>query len=117
MLVLDSYVHTSSSFDSNLNLNRLVKKCKKTGLNTVFLADHNLLASCKKHQEFARSHGVELIPGVELETDFGDIIGVFPVADLPELSFDFKNCKSIEEFIDFVKEKEGFSILPHPFYR
>lgn len=92
--------HTSHSPDSLIDPLHLVKRCHTLGL-TPCVTDHNTIAShavLKKHLEF--------IPGEEIRTDKGDLIGLYLTECIPKYT-------PFLEALDMIKAQGGVSYLPH----
>jgi hypothetical protein len=98
---IDFHVHTSHSPDSLIRLADLQRKSEALGIIPA-LADHY---SIKAHAE-ARSLGMRFIPGEEILTDKGDLIGLYLSELIP------KNVP-FAEAIDNVHGQGGLAYLPH----
>ena len=95
---IDFHVHTNSSLDSSIKPGELAKKAEPLGIIPA-ITDHNTTESWKKMKS-------TFIPGEEIRTTAGDLIGLFLTEEIPKhLSF--------EETIDKIKEQGGLSYLPH----
>ena len=64
-------LHTHSSFsDGTLTPTELVKLAAQTGLSSIALTDHDTTDGVCEALAAADRYGVEVIPGVELSTDY-----------------------------------------------
>ncbi|MBC7334202.1 MAG: PHP domain-containing protein, partial [Actinobacteria bacterium] len=101
------HIHTKYSFDSLMHPKKLLKICKQLGADAVYITDHNTIRGSLEAKKYEEDLGIEVIPGIEIKTQYGDIIGV----DLTEeiLTRDF------EEVLDEIKSQGGISVLPHPY--
>ena len=95
---IDFHVHTNSSLDSSIKPDELAKKAESLGIIPA-ITDHNTTESWEKMKS-------TFIPGEEIRTTAGDLIGLFLTEEIPKhLSF--------EESIDKIKGQGGLSYLPH----
>lgn len=102
-LKVDFHVHTTASRDSSIKPEDLFKKSKKLGI-IPSITDHNSISSIEKFRELT----ADFIPGEEIKTDVGDLIGLY-IQDLIPKKTPFL------EALDKIKEQGGLSCLPHGF--
>lgn len=105
---LDLHVHTNYSKDSLIDPKDAVKVAIKKGLNGLAICDHNTLRACRilkkeRHENFI------IIPGMEVETHIGEVIGLF-IED--EIKIKDNNFFTI---IEQIKNNNGIVVIPHPF--
>ena len=107
MLRTDLHVHTRYSFDCGTDLESLVARCVRRGLNCVAVTDHNTIQGAIAIRELAP---FQIIVGEEISTAGGDIIGLFLEQEVPA---------GLEptEAARRVKEQGGLVSIPHPFDR
>lgn len=98
---LDFHCHTNHSPDSIIVPRELAAKAKKLGIIPV-ITDHNSIAV---HKEL-RTLKMQFIPGEEIRTDKGDLIGIYLNEAIP------KHTPFLEA-LDKIKEQGGVSYLPH----
>ena len=67
--IVDLHVHSTES-DGTLTPEDLVAEAKKVGLAAFALTDHDTCQGVGKAMPCAASAGIELIPGIELSTDY-----------------------------------------------
>lgn len=67
--IVDLHVHSSAS-DGTFSPTALMEEAKKAGLCAMALTDHDTTAGVKAAQAAADGLGIELIPGVELSTEY-----------------------------------------------
>lgn len=67
--IVDLHVHSSAS-DGTFSPEELMEEAKKAGLSAMALTDHDTTAGIKAAQVAADRLGIELIPGVELSTEY-----------------------------------------------
>jgi len=103
---IDMHVHTNNSKDSNQTLQKIARIGKKRGLDGVVIADHNII-TLKEKKEIS---GFVFFPGVEIKTEFGEI-----------LVYNLKKIPPSDDFFDLVnkikKNKECILVIPHAFDR
>lgn len=104
---IDLHIHSKYSFDSFLDPYTILKIAKKIKLNGIAITDHNTIKGGLEVNKINRDNDFLVIIGSEINTEVGDIIGLF-------LSEEVKSRKS-EEVIDEIKKQGGLVILPHPF--
>lgn len=106
-LKFDLHLHSQFSGDSLIHIDKISKFAKKKGLNGLAITDHN---SLKGYQILKKnSPDLLIIPGMEIKTDIGEIIGLFISEEI-----DVKGNNYLD-IIDDIKEKNGIVVVPHPF--
>ncbi|HIP74409.1 MAG TPA: PHP domain-containing protein [Euryarchaeota archaeon] len=98
---VDLHTHTWYSPDGMMPPELLVKIAKKRGLRAVAITDHNRLT-------FWRDPDILVIPGEEILTSHGEIIGLGLMEEVPR-------GLSPEETVDRIEEQGGVAVIPHPF--
>ena len=98
---IDMHMHTHYSRDSINSLNGLVKKCRELGI-TPAITDHNTIAA---HGPL-RKMGFAFIPGEEIKTSAGDLIGLYIGEAVP------KGTPYLEA-VDRIREQGGLCYVPH----
>ncbi|MFN7991768.1 MAG: PHP-associated domain-containing protein [Candidatus Micrarchaeia archaeon] len=102
---LDLHVHTKYSIDSIIQPKDLVKKSRESGIIPA-ITEHNNIDS---HQEFRRL-GLPFIPGEEIRTDRGDLIGLYLSEAIPRKT-------PFAEAMDLIHAQGGLAYLPHMYDR
>lgn len=69
MAQVDLHTHSSAS-DGELSPSELMALAHKLGLSTIALTDHDTVAGLAEAAQAAHAHGIECIPGIEIEIDF-----------------------------------------------
>jgi PHP domain/PHP-associated len=101
------HVHTSASFDSTMSPRTIMRYCRDHGINAVAICDHDSIRGAREARRWAAAYQVIVIPGVEVATDAGDIIGLF--VDRRPSSLD------AADVVQFIKDEcNGLAVLPHP---
>lgn len=102
MIKIVFHVHSQYSPDSNLSQEKIAEICRAKNIKTVILADHNNLAPARI------INSVRIIPGEEIQTKQGEIIGLF-------LKYKIPKGLSLKQSIKKIKKQEGLVVAPHPF--
>ena len=101
-LKLDLHVHSLHSPDGQMSLEEIVSLCRTRGLNGAAVCDHDrVLTSQPAFSDFL------LIPGVEVSTQFGHLLGLF--VSQPIHTNDFYAA------VDAIHAQGGLAVLAHPF--
>ncbi len=75
---INSDLHTHSFYSDGLfSPAEVVKKAKEAGIIHLALTDHNSIKGITEAQKEAKKQGVHLIPGVELRSKEGEVLGYF----------------------------------------
>jgi predicted metal-dependent phosphoesterase TrpH len=98
---IDFHVHTKYSIDSLIEPAQLMKKSKELGIVPA-IADHSSIDAHSKMREL----GARFIPGEEIFTDKGDLIGLYLNERIPKGT-------EFNEAVDLVHEQGGLAYLPH----
>ena len=101
------HIHTRYSYDSLMHPRKILKICKQLEIDSIYITDHNTIKGSLIAKKYEKEFDVKVIPGIEVKTEYGDIIGVNITEDIKTRNF--------EEVIDEIKQQGGISILPHPF--
>jgi len=86
----------------------MVKAAIKKGIDCLAITDHDVIGGAKEAVEYARGKPILIIPGIEIKTKEGDVLGLNVKEVIP------KNL-SARETIKKIKEVGGIAIIPHPF--
>lgn len=103
---VDCHLHTIASGDSWLTLEMLAERAKETGLDVVFITDHNVTEAAIAATK--RDLGVRIIVGEEIRTPDGDVIGLFLGERIPYVL-------PVPEVLGLIKSQGGLVYVPHPF--
>ena len=106
-LYFDCHIHSSYSHDSLMKPGRILKQAKKIGLTGIAITDHDTIRGSLEARKLETEIGVTVIPGVEILTDSGDLIGLLINEEIRSRRWD--------EVIDEIKEQGGVAVLPHPY--
>jgi predicted metal-dependent phosphoesterase TrpH len=107
MLKADLHIHSIYSKDSLSRPEAIIKRCLKTGINCIAIADHGTAEGAFKIQKMAP---FKVIAAEEIKTDRGEIIGLFLKETIPDHI-------PAEEAIKQIRNQDGLVCVPHPFDR
>lgn len=115
--IVDLHTHTTES-DGSFTPEELMNEAARVGLSAIAITDHDSISGIKKAAPLANALGIELIPGVELSTDYNGkevhVVGLY--IDIEDAHFlekikEFKeNRDSRNAIIVENLQKEGFDI-------
>lgn len=117
--IVDLHVHSTES-DGTLSPEEIIFAAKAAGLSAIALTDHDTVSGIRKAASAASSCSMELIPGIELSTNYRDreihIVGLCIDVENKELlakTAEFCDCRSQRNtrMIEALRE-EGFAITP-----
>src|SRR6266705_3093315 len=100
-LKLDLHVHTNRSSDAFTSPKQLAIICRDRGLDGLAITDHNVLS-------VDSSNEVVFLPGIEISTRDGHIIGL-------GLSEAVPRGLAADDTIRRINNLNGISIVPHPY--
>ncbi len=115
--MIDLHVHSTASDGTNTPT-ELVALAKEAGLSAFALTDHDTIQGLAEARRAAKTAGIELVPGIELSTDYNGsevhILGYY--FDEQNLGFlqklnEFINSRDLRnEKMTVLLQKEGFDI-------
>jgi predicted metal-dependent phosphoesterase TrpH len=104
----DFHIHTNYSFDSNSSPKEIVDKAIKEGIDCLAITDHSEIRGAFEAMEYAKGRPILIIPGIEIKSKEGDILGLNVKEKIPDELL-------AKETIKKIKEQGGFAVIPHPF--
>jgi hypothetical protein len=105
MLKADFHIHTKYSMDCRNELEDIVKRCQKLGLNCITIADHDAVEGGLELQKIAP---FKVIVAEEVQTYNGEVMGMF-------LKKRIASGIPLQQAIAAIKEQGGLVNIPHPF--
>lgn len=105
--MFDLHIHSRYSYDSFLRPETIIRVAKKKGLNGVAVTDHGTIKGGLATKEVNDDTGFIVIVGTEIETEFGDVLGLFLEREIESRRFP-EVCKEI-------REQGGLAVLAHPY--
>lgn len=106
-MIFELHMHSKFSFDSIMEPYDIIGAARKAGLDGVAITDHDTVKGALETEKINDDPEFTVIPGVEVATDAGDIIGLFIRDEIVS--------RKAHEVIDEIHEREGIAILPHPY--
>jgi len=106
-MIFDLHIHSKYSYDSILEPEKIIMVAKKSGLNGIAITDHETIKGGIEARKINDDKDFFVIVGSEINTEAGDIIGLF-------LKEEIKSRNSME-VIEEIKEQGGIVVLPHPY--
>ncbi len=116
-IAIDPHIHTLFSHCSISRPDRILMRAARSGLGGVAITDHHDVrgaADAARCAEYLKERGLLprdflVIPGVEINSEKGHIVGLFMQESLPW-------NLSVEETVRRIREAGGLAVAPHPFH-
>ncbi len=102
----DLHIHSYKSYDSFSSISKIIKYAKRQQLNGIAITDHGTSVA-DDLTDIALRNDIWLIRGNEVQTEIGDVIGLFIAKPL-------KSNKA-DNLIDEIHDQGGIAVLAHPF--
>ncbi len=113
MKTLLFHIHTEKSPDANIKIPGLIDFVIKNKIDYFCVTDHHNLEACKIIEKILQKrkyrNKTHLIKGMEIKTEYGDIIPCFIKKEIKTRKF--------AEVVKETRKQKGLLILPHPFVR
>jgi predicted metal-dependent phosphoesterase TrpH len=106
MLKYDLHLHTRYSPDGTLGVADIIRIARKRGLDGIAITDHDTVRGGLEAVKL-KPEGIDVICGCEVNTDRGDVIGLFLTEEIRSRN----HIAVIEE----IHAQGGVVIVPHPF--
>jgi predicted metal-dependent phosphoesterase TrpH len=110
LLLADLHLHTEHSHDCSVPVAEVLDRAEAQGLGAIAVTDHNVFAGAQEAAEIARDRTLRVIPGEEVKTERGEVIGLFLEEEIPR-------GMTMAETILAIRDQGGLVYLPHPFDR
>jgi len=111
MKTLLFHLHTEKSFDANIKIRELLDYVIKNKINYFCVTDHHKFDACEIIEKLLKTkeykNKTNLIKGMEIKTEYGDVIPCF-------IKEEIKTRKFLE-VVKETKKQKGLLIIPHPF--
>ncbi len=91
-----------------LSPRRVVRLARRAGIDGLAITDHRVVSGWEEAREEAKRQDVVFIPGMEIQTSQGHMIGL-------GLTEAVENFLTVEETLERIREQGGFSVAPHPY--
>jgi len=106
------HIHTKKSYDANIKIEKLLDYVIKNKIDYFCVTDHHSFEACEIIEKLLKSKKyrgkTKLVKGMEITTEYGDIIPLF-----------IKKEIKTREFLEVVREtkkQKGLLIIPHPYH-
>ncbi|WP_435152817.1 PHP domain-containing protein [Haladaptatus sp. DFWS20] len=110
MLSVELHCHSALSHDGRDPVELLLEQAKAVGLDALAVTDHDEIDASLKAAELAPEYGLVGIPGMEITSRAGHVLGLGIEERVPPgLPFG--------ETLDRIREQGGVAIVPHPFQK
>jgi predicted metal-dependent phosphoesterase TrpH len=109
-ILADLHMHTNHSHDCSVPVADLLDYAEAQGLGAIAITDHNVFSGAKEAVELVRGRDLVVIPGEEIKTEAGEVIGLF-------LGEEIERGLPMGDTIAAIREQGGVVYLPHPFDR
>jgi predicted metal-dependent phosphoesterase TrpH/glycosyltransferase involved in cell wall biosynthesis len=109
-VLCDLHLHTEHSWDCSVPVEELLDHAEEQGLGAIAITDHNVFTGAEEAVRLARGRDLVVIPGEEMKTTSGEVIGLFLERHIPP-------GLSMGETIAAIRDQGGVVYLPHPFDR
>lgn len=104
----DMHIHSEYSKDCDLKIKDIIQMALNKGLDGISITDHNIIRGSLEALKFVKKNKIKLkiIPGVEIKTNYGEIIAYNIFKEIKERDFFsvMKKLKKLKAIISF----------PHP---
>lgn len=107
----DLHIHSLYSYDGTASISAILKYvADKTDLKVSAITDHDTMKGVEEAQEFAPLYNLEVIPGCEISSKDGHVLGLFIDQPVPP-------GLSLLETVLLIGERGGICIVAHPMAR
>jgi predicted metal-dependent phosphoesterase TrpH/glycosyltransferase involved in cell wall biosynthesis len=110
IILADLHMHTDHSHDCAVPVADLLDYAEGQGLGAIAITDHNVFVGAQEAVQLARGRDLVVIPGEEIKTERGEVIGLF-------LDEQIERGLPMADTIAAIREQGGVVYLPHPFDR
>jgi len=108
MGLADLHIHSIHSHDGTGSISAILKYvADQTRLDVIAITDHDTVSGIAEALRLAPSYGIEVVPGCEISTANGHLLGLFITESVPA-------GLSLEETLRRVGSLGGLCIAPHP---
>jgi len=113
MLKADIHIHTSEDPQDlriKYSAKEFISQASKLGFNILSITNHNVVTYSTELSEYAKNHGILLIPGIEAVIKGKEIL-------LININKEAESIKTFSQLREYKKRNPDILIIaPHPFY-
>lgn len=102
-VALDLHIHSNYSNDGILSLEEIISGCRAAGLQGCAVCDHGRVLT----DRVSLPDDFLLIPGVEIATQYGHLLGLFVTEPI--------ETKDFEQAARAIHAQGGLTVMAHPF--
>ena len=103
---IDFHAHTNFSYDCALRPRSVIELARKRGLDGIAITDHDTEEGGLAALEANPYADFLVIPGIEVKTDLGDLIGLYITHPIKTRRF--------FDVAEEIRSQGGFTYVPHP---
>ena len=107
MLKYDLHLHSRYSPDGTLDVRDIVRIARKRGLDGIAITDHDTIRGGLEALKL-KPEGLDVICGCEVNTDRGDVIGLFLTEEIKARETTWPSSRRSTR-------REASAVVPHPF--
>lgn len=108
MLSVELHTHSNLSYDGRDPVELLLEQAGAVGLDAIAITDHDEIAASLRAAELAPEYGLVGIPGTEITTEAGHVLGIGVDERVPP-------GLSYGETLERIHGLGGIAVVPHPF--
>lgn len=105
----DLHVHTVYSEDSSIEVEDALARAQELKLTGIAITDHNTVEGALKALDIRDRYEVEVVPGIEVSSTAGDILGLDVREGIEE--------RDPQAVVAAIHDQGGLAVAPHPFTR
>ncbi len=103
----DLHIHSNFS-DGISSPQEIVRAAIEKNINCICITDHQEVKGAIEAMRFGFDKDILVIPGIEITTKSGDILGINVKKIIP-------NKLSVQETVKEIRKQEGIAVIPHFF--
>jgi len=108
-LKIDLHIHTKFSYDSQNDIEEIIKIAKQKGLDGVGLVDHDTTSGYSEMIRLGKENDIVVVPGVEIRVRGGYLLAYGNVTELPPKGI------TPEAAISILRKQDVLIAAVHPF--
>lgn len=108
VIAAELHCHSAASYDGRDPIDLLLAQAAAVDLDAIAITDHDAIEASLDAVRHASEYGLLGIPGIEITTAAGHVIGLGVREPIPA-------GLSYGETLDRIREQGGIAVVPHPF--